>query len=86
MFDGCNLASLTIGAGITKITGYLKNKPTKTIWMTNTPPEQYTYASGLFNYVANDLYTSLDENTMRIYPYLSSVFNVDGIKYIIAVR
>ena len=82
MFDDCNLASLTIGAGTTKITGYLKNRPTKTIWMTNTPPEEYTYASGLFNYVANDLYTSFNENTMRIYPYLSSVFNVDGVKYI----
>ena len=32
------------------------------------------------HYVANDLYTNLDNK--KIYPYLSSIFEVDGIKYV----
>ena len=35
---------------------------------------------GGIHYVANDLYPNLDNK--RVYPYLSSIFEVDGIKYV----
>jgi len=35
---------------------------------------------GSIHYVANDLYTSLSNK--KVYPYLSSNFEVDGIKYV----
>ena len=48
--------------------------------MTNTPPSGYTQVCGKMNYVANDQYTSLSNKT--VYPFLSSMFEVDGIKYV----
>lgn len=48
--------------------------------MTNTPPTGYAYAKGSINYVANDQYTSL--SNVKVYPYLSSMFEVDGVKYV----
>jgi len=50
------------------------------IWLTNTPPSGYSNVKGKVHYVANDLYTSLS-NT-KVYPYLSSIFEVGGIKYV----
>lgn len=50
------------------------------IWLTNTPPSGYSHVEGHVHYVANDLYTSLS-NT-KVYPYLSSIFEVGGIKYV----
>ena len=35
---------------------------------------------GGIHYVANDLYTGLSNK--KVYPYLSSIFEVDGIKYV----
>ena len=52
----------------------------KTIWLTNTPPSGYTNAAGTINYVANEQYTSLSNKT--VYPFLSSIFEVDGVKYV----
>jgi len=83
---GKNLKSLTIGTGVLSISSYaFKNnngtyKPIKTVWLTNTPPDGYTNAEGKVNYVANDLYPSLNSKT--VYPFLSSMFEVDGVKYV----
>ncbi len=86
---GNNLNSLTIGSGVLSISSnaFRKNydssasKPVKTIWLTNTPPNGYGYAAGTMkNYVANNLYTNLDNKTE--YPFLSSLFEVDGVKYV----
>jgi hypothetical protein len=52
----------------------------KTIWLTNTPPSGYTNAAGTINYVANEQYTNLSNKT--VYPFLSSIFEVDGVKYV----
>ena len=81
-FFGCsNLQSLTIGSGVLSINkGYEQPRPAKTIWLTNTPPSGYTNVNGKINYVANDKYTSL--SNVKIYPYLSSMFEVDGVKYV----
>ena len=83
------LKSLTIGSGVLSIDpiafGYYgyegeNNKPIKTIWLTNTPPTNYTWAEGTVNYVANNLYNNLSNTT--VYPFLSSWFEVDGVKFV----
>ena len=82
-FSGCsNLESVTIGAGVLSIGSsvFSGHQPAKVIWLTNTPPEGYKNAAGKVNYVANDLYTSLDNK--GVYPFLSSIFEVDGVKYV----
>ena len=84
-FRNTYLKSLTIGAGVLSI-GLLAfssldgSRPVKVIWLTNTPPSGYANATGTVNYVANDLYTSLSNKT--VYPFLSSMFEVGGIKYV----
>ena len=75
---GCkNLTSLTIGTGVLSIAFYAfwNVKPKKVIWLTNTPPSGYTNAEGIVNYVANNQY-GLSNKT--VYPFLSSMFEVDG--------
>ena len=87
-FYNTKLQSLTIGTRVQSIGsdafGYGSSssgaKPTKVIWLTNTPPDGYENANGTINYVANDSYTGLSNVTK--YPLLSSVFEVDGIKYV----
>ena len=83
---GNSLKSLTIGTGVLSINsnafrnGDYYYKPVKTIWLTNTPPNGYGNAAGTVNYVANNLYTNL--NNKIEYPFLSSMFEVDGVKYV----
>ena len=54
----------------------------KVIWLPNTPPKGYTDVKSIVNYVANDLYTGLPSNNKYVYKYLSSLFEVDGIRYV----
>ena len=82
-FQNCsNLESVTIGAGVLSIDSYVFNghQPAKVIWLTNTPPNGYSSAAGIVNYVANDYYTSLNNKT--VYKFLSSMFEVGGVKYV----
>ena len=82
-FDFCNsLESVTIGTGVLLINpnSFSTHRPAKVIWLTNTPPSGYSNAAGTINYVANDLYTSLSNKT--VYKYLSSMFEVGGVKYV----
>ena len=80
-FYNTSLASLTICSTVNTIgKDAFYPKPVKTIWLTNTPPTGYTYANGRINYVANDQYSSLSNK--MIYPYLSSIFEVNGVKYV----
>ena len=78
-FYNCNLKNLIIGTGVLSI-GSDQSKPTKVIWLTNTPPNGYTNLAGTINYVANDNYTQLSNK--KVYKYLSSYFEVDGIVYV----
>ena len=55
-------------------------RPEKVIWLCNTPPEGYDNAEGSVNYVANTSYNGL--RNVKVYPYLSSLFEVGGIKYV----
>ena len=88
-FFGCDrLHSVTIGAGVLSISSYAFGyqdgsytyRPQKVIWLCNTPPEGYDNAEGSVNYVANTSYNGL--RNVKIYPYLSSLFEVGGIKYV----
>ena len=83
-FYSCRaLTSVTIGSGVLSIGNNAFSNCTnliKTIWLTNTPPSGYTNAKGTINYVSNDQYTSLSNKI--VYPFLSSLFEVDGIKYV----
>ena len=79
-FYGCSLYSVTIPNGLLSIGSTAFSTPKKVIWLTNTPPTGYANAKGSINYVANDQYTNLS-NT-KVYPYLSSMFEVDGVKYV----
>ena len=81
-FDNCNnIHSLTMGSGILSIGSNAFCSPDKVIWLTNTPPAGYDNVNGSVNYVSNERYTSLG-NT-KVYPYLSSMFEVDGVKYVL---
>ena len=82
-FEGCSkLTSITIGSGVTFIgsDAFMSTNPKKVIWLTNTPPTGYNNVSGNFNYVSNDNFTSLRNKI--VYPFLSSYFDVDGIRYV----
>ncbi len=82
-FASCGrLESVIIGTGVQSIGLYVfeYHKPAKVIWLTNTPPSGYGNAAGMVNYVANNLYTNL--NNKAEYPFLSSLFEVDGVKYV----
>ena len=79
-FYSKDIKSVTFGSAILSIDENLISPPIKTIWLTNTPPVGYKYAEGVVNYVSNDLYTELIDKT--VYPYLSSIFEVDGVMYV----
>jgi len=87
-FYNTRIKSLTIGTGIQTIASdafsYKSStygaKPVKVIWLANTPPSGYTNAKGTVNYVPNNSYSGL--SGQKIYPFLSSMFEVDGIKYV----
>ena len=94
-FCGCDgLASVTIGSGVQNISwrafcryhasDYSERSPLaidKVIWLPNTPPEGYRYVYGKVHYVSNDSYSGY-YSRREVYPYLSSMFEVDGIKYV----
>lgn len=90
-FAGLPIQSLTIGSGVLSIgtgafgvdtydkTNYIK----KTIWLTNTPPRNYQNAAGIVNYVSNDQYNFSGTGRLTyVYPLLSSMFAIDGVKYV----
>ena len=80
-FNDCdNIHSLTIGNGVLSIGNSAFKTPDKVIWLTNTPPTGYANAKGHINYVANNQYTGL--KNVKVYPYLSSMFEVGGVKYV----
>ena len=81
-FNGCSgLTSVIIGSSVISIgaSAFGGTNLKKTIWLTNTPPSGYSYASGIVNYVSNDQF-KIDNKV--VYKFLSSYFVVDGIRYV----
>ena len=81
-FLGCDgLTSVVIGSGVTTIGGFAfsSNNLMKIIWLTNTPPSGYGDAAGAVNYVSNDQFNISNK---VVYKFLSSYFDVDGIRYV----
>ena len=76
------MASITIGSKVSSIGSYaFKNTSIKkVIWLPSTPPDGYQNINGITNYVANDQYSIL--MNVKVYPYLSSMFEIDGVKYV----
>ena len=92
-YDCTGLHSLTIGTGVLSIGRYaigyykydhgnIKKTIGKVIWHPNTPPTGYREVNSRVSYVANDLYTGMSCEYKYIYKYLSSLFEVDGIRYV----
>lgn len=82
-FYNCGMTSVIIGSSVTSIgyDAFEGNNLVKILWLTNTPPSGCGEVRGTINYVSNDLYTSIT-NTKIKYPFLSSYFDVDGIRYV----
>ncbi len=80
-YDCYSLASVVIGSGVTSIGQYAfyYTNLKKTIWLTNTPPSGASYAQGTINYVSNEEYNISNK---VVYPFLSSYFDVDGVRYV----
>ena len=81
-FYFCGMTSVIIGSSVTDIgsDAFSYNNLVKVLWLTNTPPLGYWNVAGTINYVSNDLYSRI--NTKIKYQFLSSYFDVDGIRYV----
>ena len=81
--DCTGLTSITIPNSVTSIGSdafFNCSNLNKAIWLTNTPPTGYKNVGATINYVANDQYSGL--SNVKVYPYLSSLFEVGGVKYV----
>ena len=82
--DCTDIVTVTIGTGVQSIDSYAFTgvSPKKVIWLPKTQPSGYSNSKlkGIVNYVPNESYSGLDN--VVIYPYLNSMFEVDGVKYV----
>ncbi len=85
-FYNCyGLRSVTIGNSVKSIGSdafyrtYNNAKITKAIWLTNTPPVGASNVGATVNYVSNDQYSFSNQ---KVYPFLSSKFEVDNVVYV----
>ncbi len=81
-FYGCSFTDIIIPSSVTTI-GSSGIDSRRTIWLPSTPPTGYknATANSIINYVSNNSYSNLSNITMT-YPNLSSMFEVDGIRYL----
>ncbi len=92
-FAGSFLLSITIPQTVTSIaTSAFNITVRKVIWLPNTPPDGYSSVKSYRHYVANEQYSELSSElsyrypelpTVIVYPFLSSIFTVDGIRYVV---
>ena len=80
--SGNPLKSLTVGSGVTQISGaasFLSPRIEKIFWLGNNPPEGCYLFNSIVNFVSNDQY---EFGNQILYPFLSSMFDVEGIVYV----
>ena len=81
-FSCCTkLRSVTMGASLIEIGGYAFEyvNITKVIWLCNTPPKGVGQVAAAINYVSNNQFNLSNQ---KVYPFLSSKFEVDGVVYV----
>ncbi|MDE6565408.1 MAG: leucine-rich repeat domain-containing protein, partial [Muribaculaceae bacterium] len=81
-FESCSkLYSITLGSGLTNIgtEAFYGCNIKKAFWLANTPPKGASYKFASINYVANSQYNFKNQ---RVYPFLSSRFEVDNVVYV----
>jgi hypothetical protein len=78
--DCTSLSSITIPNSVANVGWNALQGIKKTIWLTNTPPSGWQNANETVNYVSNNQFGS--SNNIIVYPFLSSLFEVDGVKYV----
>lgn len=76
------LKSVTIGAGITQVAQNVFTGVPKIFWLANTPPDGYQQNRALANYTSNEMYDFGRNIKPIVYPFLSSMFEVDGVIYV----
>lgn len=76
------LKSVTIGAGITYVSPGVFSGVPKIFWLANTPPDGYQQNRALANYTSNEMYDFGRNIKPIVYPFLSSMFEVDGVIYV----
>lgn len=75
-----NLESLTIGSGVTNIGSNVNSYTiSKVIWLGNTRPNGYKGIYASVNYVPNKEFGLTNQ---VVYPFLSSLFEVDNVVYV----
>ncbi len=80
--SGNPLKSLTVGSGVTQISGAADflNGIEKIFWLGNNPPEGcYSFNNTVVNFISNNQYKF---GNQILYPFLSSMFDVEGIVYV----
>jgi len=87
LFNGCsNLRSIIIPSSVISIEDYAFPSVTKVFFFTNTAPsiERHSFENCKVYYTANDnSYSNMPGlSTRKVYSLLSSMFEVDGVKYI----
>lgn len=85
-FQGAEIYSLTIGPLVESVVVLCSTKGVscrilKSIWYPNTVPAAFQWIEGE-KYVPSSLYRTGASGTMRIMPFVSSIFEVNGIKYV----
>ncbi len=79
-YDCANLESLTIGSGVTNIeSNVISYTIPKVIWLGNTRPNGYEKVKASVNYVSNN---EFGVSNQKVYPFLSSRFEVDNVVYV----
>lgn len=82
ILSGNPLKSLTVGSGVTQISGaasFLSPRIEKIFWLGNNPPEGCYSFNADVNFISNDQY---EFGNQILYPFLSSMFDVEGIVYV----
>ena len=79
-FSGCDsIKTFIVGSGVTYI-GEKQTNPKKIIWLTNELPTGYKHLRSGVNYISYK--TGIDFFGEIVYPYLGSMFEVEGIMYV----